>query len=149
MICNNCKSPIKENARECEWCNFIVQELENVSSEVNKTLLNKGECIFFSKRVTKTMCFYELYNDGIKIFDLDERLNIFISINSIYNIEFCNPLKILRYTIVGYRPIFFIFLFSKYRRGFDIITNKSGLNTLVIKNSNYRNFKEVVTNYLK
>ena len=149
MICNNCKSPIKENARECEWCNFIVQKSENISSEVNKTLLNKGECIFFSKRVTKTMCFYELYNDGIKIFDLDERLNIFIPINSIYNIEFCNQLKILHYTIVGFRPIFFIFLFFKYRRGFDIITSKSGLNTLIIKNSNYRHFKEVVTNYLK
>ena len=58
MNCNNCKNPIQENTKECEWCNFIVQKSVNGSSGVNKTLLNKGECIFFSKRVTKTMCFY-------------------------------------------------------------------------------------------
>ena len=94
------------------------------------------------------MCFYELFDDGIKIIDSDERLNVFIPKSVIYNIEFHKRFKILRYTIVGYIPLFFIFLFSKYRRGFDIITSKSGSNTLVIKNSNYRNFKEVVTHYL-
>lgn len=149
MKCPNCKAPIQANETECEWCNFIVSEKKHNSNNDDSKLLNKGEGLFFSKRNTKTKCFYELYNTGIKIFDADENLNLFIKKEIIFNIEPFNRFNLLHFMpIIGSIIRFIILIFKKYKKGFTITTSKSGKNVLIVKNVNYLDFKKAIDNLL-
>lgn len=149
MNCTNCKNPIQENASECEWCNFVFNT-KLIKSTVNEgTLLNKGECIFFSKRIKKTNCFYEINNNGIKIFDAEEKLNLFIKRDIIYNIEPYSRLMWLHLIpVMGTLIRFIILSFNKYKSGFCVITSKSGKNVIITKKSNYKTFKLIISDYI-
>jgi len=150
MTCPNCKGAINGNLSECEWCNFIFSNPESNTIESDSKLLNKGECIFFSKRIAKKKCFYELYNHGLKLVDTEENLNLFIKKEIIYNVEHYGRFKSLHFIppILGSIIRFIILIFSKYKRGFSIITSKSGKNVLIIKKTNYKAFKLAISNYV-
>ena len=148
MVCPNCKNPIQEISTECEWCNFVLK-IEN-KKHVNTTPLSKGECLFFSKRIKKTQCFYEIHEDGIKIFDRDEKINLYIKREIIYNIEKYKPYLLLHFLpVLGSFVRMCIIKFSNFRKGFSIITSKSGNNIIIIKNINYFTFNRIISYYIK
>lgn len=149
MKCPNCKAPIKAKETECEWCNSIVIEKKLNSNNDDDQLLNKGEGLFYSKRIAKTKCFYELYNTGIKIFDAEENLNLFIKKEIIFNIEPCKRFRFLHFIpILGTIIRFVILIFIKYKRGFSIITSKSGENIIYLKKQNYEKFSKLILQYI-
>ena len=147
MNCPQCYNPIQEDTTSCEWCNFVLLK-KNVRPKGEKFLV-KGECLFFSTRIPKTHCFYEVYADDIVIFDAEEKLNIVLTKDIIFNIQ---PYR--RYAWLHFIPLigtivrFFILLFKKYKRGFSFITSKSGKNTMIIRQRNFTIFNYQMTTYL-
>ena len=91
MNCPNCKNPIQKTASECEWCNFLLNEQLQMQMNGKMPPYSKGECLFFSKRIKRTKCFYEIFKDGIKIFDGDDKINVYIKREIIYYIENYRP----------------------------------------------------------
>lgn len=150
MNCTNCKNPVDENTTECEWCNFVLNNRLIKSNDSNFQPINKGECLFFSKHIKKTACFYEIYKDGIKIFDREEKINIFIKREVIYNVENFKRLLWMHFIpIIGSIIRLVIIGLSKYRRGFSIITSKSGKNFIVVKNINYQTFNSTISSFIQ
>ena len=150
MNCPNCKNPIQENASECEWCNFVLNEQLQMQMKGDILLIIKGECLFFSKRIKRTKCFYEIFKDGIKIFDGDDKINVYIKREIIFNIENYRPFRWLHFIpVIGSLIWMAIIGFSKFRKGFSIVTSKSGKNIIVVKNINYQTFNSTISSYIK
>ena len=148
MNCPNCKNPLELDATECEWCNFVINSRFPKPLDGNLQPLSKGECVFFSKHIKKTNCFYEIFTDGIKIFDGDEKINLYIKKDIIYNIENYKSYFWLHFIpVIGSIVRFVILGFSKYKNGFSIVTSKSGKNIMIIKKINYKTFSLIMTNY--
>ena len=148
MNCPNCKNPNHENAAECEWCNFVINKRYSNPNIGNLQPISKGECLFFSKHFKKTRCFYEIHKDGIRIVDADEKINLYIKKDIIYNIEIYKSYSCLHFfPIIGSIVRFVILKFSKYKNGFRIVTSKSGKNIMVIKKNNFKTFSLIMTNY--
>jgi len=148
MNCTNCKNPVSDNAEQCEWCNFAL----NTSKKINSSsiILDKGECVFFSKRVKHIHGFYEVHEEYIKIISRDEKLHLIINRENIYNIEPYSRLKWLHFIIIiGTLVRYFILLFSKFERGYSIITSKSGNNFLIPKKINLQTFDIIARSYNK
>lgn len=139
MNCPKCKNPTKVNNEVCEWCNTSLNA--DTKIEESSKLLYKGECIFYSDRIKKHYCFFEIYNNEILIFNYDEEINIRILKNLIYNIR--------RTNIISNRifvPMDFINGYST--RGWKIITSKSGENIIYLKKQNYILFNSIISNYI-
>ena len=150
MNCPNCKNPVQENATECEWCNFVLNKRLLNSIDGNLQPINKGECLFFSKHIKKTECFYEIFNDGIKIFDGEEKINIYIKREIIYNIVNYKRILWLHFIpVIGSLIRMAIIGFSKFRKGFSIITSKSVKNIIVVKNINYQTFNSTISSFIQ
>lgn len=151
MNCTNCKNPVSDNTEQCEWCNFAL----NISKKVNSSsiILDKGECMFFSKRVEHIHGFYEVHEEYIKIISRDEKLQIIIDRENIYNIEPYSRLKWLHwlhlFIIIGSIIRYFILMFSKFERGYSIITSRSGNNFLIPKKNNLQTFDIIAKSYSK
>jgi hypothetical protein len=148
MNCTNCKNPVSDNAEQCEWCNFAL----NTSKKSNSSsiILDKGECMFFSKRIESIYGFYEVHEEYIKIISRDEKLQLIIDRENIYNIEPYSRLKWLHFIIIiGTLVRYFILLFSKFERGYSIITSKSGNNFLIPKKNNLQTFDIIARSYNK
>jgi len=139
MNCSTCKNPVNPNDAICEWCNSSLY----AHSKIKETseLLYKGECVFYSERISKSYCFFEIYENEILIFNYDEEINIRILKNVIYNIRRTNLLskKVLT-------PMDIINSFSI--KGWVIITSKSGENIIYLKKQNYDRFKTIITDYM-
>jgi hypothetical protein len=146
MICPTCKNPVEENHSICEWCNSSL--IDTFSKEKSK-ILYKGECLFYSKRIKKTHCFFEIYDDEIRFFNYDNNVNIRLTKGTIFNIVIYKRLKWMHFIpIIGSIIRFFILLFSRYREGINLITSKSGENIIYLKNQNNEKFKSIITNYM-
>ena len=139
MNCPTCKNPINSNDSICEWCNSSL----NVNSKikVDSKLLYKGQCIFYSERIKKTYCFFEIYNDEILIFNDAENVNIRILKSIIYNIQITNLFSINKIGFMGLVKGYSI-------KGWKIITSKSGENIIFLKKQNKLKFYYLIKNYL-
>ena len=136
MNCTNCRNPVSDNAEQCEWCNFVL----NTSKKINSSsiILDKGECMFFSKRVESIYGFYEVHEEYIKIISRDKKLQLIIDRENIYNIEPYSRLWWLHLTppIIGSLIRYFYIL--NFERGYSIITSTSGNNYLIPKKIIFR-----------
>ena len=84
-----------------------------------------------------------------KIFDTEENLNLFIKKEIIFNIEPCKRFRFLHFIpILGTIIRFVILIFIKYKRGFSIITSKSGENIIYLKKQNYEKFSKLILQYI-
>ena len=148
MNCPNCKNPINENANQCEWCNYALISSNHLN--IKSVIQDKGECLFFSKRVKQIHGFYEVHEQFIKIISRDEKLHLIINRENIYNIEPYSRLKWIHLIpIIGTIVRYFILLFSKYERGYSIITSKSGDNFIIPKKINLKTFDVIAKNYMQ
>ena len=148
MNCTNCRNPVSDNAEQCEWCNFVL----NTSKKINSSsiILDKGECMFFSKRVESIYGFYEVHEEYIKIISRDEKLQLIIDRENIYNIEpYSSRLWWLHLTppIIGSLIRYFYIL--NFERGYSIITSTSGNNYLIPKKNNLQTFDVIARSYTK
>ncbi len=139
MNCPTCKNPVFENDAICEWCNSTLYV--NSKIKENKELLYKGECIFYSERIPKSYCFFEICDNEILIFNYDEDINIRILKNVIYNIRRTN---LLSKSVLTPMDI----IKSYATKGWKIITSKSGENIIYLKKQNYDRFKTIITEYM-
>ena len=146
MNCTNCKNPVSDNAEQCEWCNFAL----NTSKKSNSCsiILDKGECMFFSKRVESIYGFYEVHEEYIKIISRDEKLQLIIDRENIYNIEPYYRLGWL-HAILLIGSIIRYFYILNFERGYSIITSKSGNNYLIPKKNNLQAFDIIARSYIK
>ena len=150
MNCPNCKNPIQETESECQWCNFVLNRQFHIQMKGNMSPNSKGECLFFSKRIKRTKCFYEIFKDGIKIFDGEDKINVYIKREIIYNIENYRPFLWLHFIpVIGSLIWMAIIGFSKFRKGFSIVTSKSGKNIIIVKNINYQTFNSTISGYIE
>lgn len=139
MNCPVCKNPTNINDVICEWCNSSLHAHSKIKE--NSELLYKGECIFYSDRIKKHYCFFEIYENEILIFNHDDEINIRILKSAIYNIRRTNLLS--KKVLV---PMDFINGYSF--RGWIIITSKSGENIIYLKNQNNIIFYSIISNYM-
>jgi len=146
MNCTNCKNPVSDNAEQCEWCNFAL----NTSKKSNSSsiILDKGECMFFSKRVESIYGFYEVHEEYIKIISRDEKLQLIIDRENIYNIEPFSRLWWM-HLIPVFGSIIRYFYTLNFERGYSIITSKSGNNYLIPKKINLQAFDIIARSYTK
>lgn len=139
MNCPTCKNPVNPNDAICEWCNSSLY----AHSKIKETsdLLYKGVCIFYSERIKKSYCFFEIYENEILIFNYNEEINIRILKSAIYNIRRTNLLS--KRVLV---PMDFINGYSI--KGWKIITSKSGENIIYLKKQNYFRFYTILSDYM-
>jgi hypothetical protein len=138
MNCSTCKNPVNPNDAICEWCNSSLYGHSKIKETSN--VLYKGELIFYSDRVKKHYCFFEIYLNEILIFNYDDDLNIRILKSVIYNIRRTNLLS--KRVLV---PMDFMNSYSL--NGWIIITSKSGENIIYLKKQNYEKFKLIIEQY--
>jgi hypothetical protein len=138
MKCSTCKNPIDQNDTICEWCN---SSLNPINENEKQSILYKGECIFYSKRIKKSYCFFEIYKNEIVIFNYDEGINIKILRNVIYNVR-----KTSLFSKIILSPLD---IFKSYSsNGWEIITSKSGENIIYLKKQNYEKFSKLILQYI-
>jgi len=139
MDCPTCKNPVNSNDTICEWCNSSLNGNSKIKDE--SILLYKGQCIFYSERIKKTYCFFEIYNDEILIFNDAENVNIRIVKSIIYNIQ--------RTNLFSTNRIGFMDIVKGYSvKGWKIITSKSGDNIVFLNKQNYDKFDLILSNYI-
>lgn len=139
MNCPTCKNPVNPNEAICEWCNSSLYTHSKI--EETSELLYKGECIFYSERIKKSYCFFEIYENEILIFNYNQEINIRILKSAIYNIR--------RTNLLSKKVLVPMDIINRYSiKGWKIITSKSGENIIYLKKQNYFRFYTIITDYM-
>ena len=139
MNCPTCKNPVNPNESICEWCNSSLYTHSKI--EETSELLYKGECIFYSERIKKSYCFFEIYENEILIFNYNQEINIRILKSAIYNIR--------RTNLLSKKVLVPMDIINRYSiKGWKIITSKSGENIIYLKKQNYFRFYTIITDYM-